>query len=125
MISDCFRQKFRKGGDGWVFEYWPHCYYNKYLCMMLDTIFQHLGTVQCALFVWLGVHALYLIMETTPYFLFTKNPTFVQNKLEDLFIKYRQYFRIPGCYFLRFLKMFPLFRSCYFCYFCMRSLKIL
>jgi len=39
---------------------------------MLDMMFQHPGTVQCALFVWLGFHALYLIKEITPYFLFTK-----------------------------------------------------
>ena len=93
--------------------------------MMLDTIFQHLGTVQCTLFVWLGLLALYLIKETTPYFLFTNYRIFLQNQVEDLFLKYRQYFRIPWWCFWRFLKMFLLFRSCYFCYFCVRSMKIL
>jgi len=36
--------------------------------MMLDTMFQHPGTVQCALFEWLGFRELYLFKETTPYF---------------------------------------------------------
>ena len=62
---------------------------------MLDMMFQHPGTVQCALFLWLGVHALYLFKKTSPYFLFTKYRIFVQNELDDLFLKYRQYFRIP------------------------------
>ena len=63
--------------------------------MMLDTMFQLLGTVQCALFMWLGLRNLYLIKETTLYFLFTKQHVFAQNQLEDLFLKYKQYFRIP------------------------------
>jgi len=37
---------------------------------MLDTMFQH-------------------VKETTPYFLFTKQRVFVQNQLEDLFLKYK------------------------------------
>jgi len=90
-------------------------------------MFQHLGTVQCALFMCLGLRKLYLIKETRSYFLFTKQHIFVQNQLGDLFLKYRQYFRIPWWYFWRFLKMFLLFRSCIylflFCY--VRSLKIL
>jgi len=36
---------------------------------MLDTMFQHLGTVQCAMFMCQVIHALYLIKESTPYFL--------------------------------------------------------
>jgi len=60
--------------------------------MMLDTMFQHLGTDQCAMFMWFGLRNLYLIKETTPYFLFTKYRIFVQNQLGDLFLKYRQYF---------------------------------
>jgi len=29
--------------------------------MMLDTMFQHVGTIQCALFLWIDVRTLYLI----------------------------------------------------------------
>jgi len=50
---------------------------------MLDMMFQHPGTVQCALFLWLGFHALYPFKETSPYFLFTKYHIFVQNQLDD------------------------------------------
>jgi len=78
-------------------------------------MFQHFGTVQCALFMWLGLRNLYLIKETTPYFFFTKYCIFVQNQLGDLFLKYRQYFRIPW-WCLRFLKMFLLFMSYHICY---------
>ncbi len=39
---------------------------------MLDTMFQHLGTVQCALFMWFDLHTLYLIKESMPYFLLAK-----------------------------------------------------
>jgi len=63
--------------------------------MMLDTMLQHLGTVQCAMFMWLGLRNFYLIKEITPYFLFTEQRVFIQNQLEDLFLKYKQYFRIP------------------------------
>jgi len=73
--------------------------------MMLDTIFQHLGTVQCALLMWLGWRNLYLIKETIPYFLFNKYRIFVQNQLSDLFLKYIQYFRIPWWCVWRFLKI--------------------
>jgi len=86
--------------------------------MMLDTMFQHLGTVQCALFMWLGLRNLYLIKETMPCFLLTKNRIFVQNQLGDLFLKYRQYFRIPWLCVWRFLKMFLLFRSYHICFWC-------
>ena len=41
---------------------------------------------QCTLFVRVGFHALYLIKETTHYFLFTKYRIFVQNQLDDLFL---------------------------------------
>jgi len=58
-------------------------------------------------------------LKTMPYFLFTKEHVFVQNQLEDLFLKYKQYFRIPWWCFWRFLKIFLLFRSCYICYFVM------
>jgi len=50
----------------------------RYLCIafiiakMLDMMFQHLGTVQCTLFMCLGLRALYLIKEFTPYFLLAK-----------------------------------------------------
>lgn len=93
---------------------------------MLDTMFQHLGTVQCSLFMWLGLRNLYLIKETTPYFLFTKQHVFVHDQLEDLFLKYKQYFRIPWWCVWRFLKMFLLFRSYHICeiYFQKRFWKI-
>jgi len=59
----CFSQKFAKGGDCWVFvlaalilkqitlsvllePMFQHVF--RHLCNMLDTIFQHPGTVQCA-----------------------------------------------------------------------------
>ena len=100
----------------WVFEYWLHCCQNKYSCMMLDTMFQHLGIVQCALFMWLGLRNLYLIKEIIPCFLFTKNRIFVLNQLGDLFLKYRQYFRIPWWCVWRFLKMFILFLSYHICF---------
>ena len=92
-----------------------------------DFEFQHPGTVQCALFVWLGFHALYLIKETTPYFLFTKYRIFVQNQLADLFLKYRQYFRDLWWCVWRFLKMFLLFRSYHICFWFVTwdSMKIL
>jgi len=64
---------------------------------------------------WLDLHNLYHIKETTPYFLFTKYRIFVQNQLGDLFLKYRQYFRIPWWCVWRFLKMFLLFRSYHIC----------
>jgi len=94
--------------------------------MILYRMFQHLGTVQCALFMWLGLRNLYLIKETMPYFLFTKQHVFVQNQLEDLFLKYKQYFRIPWWCVWRFLKMFLLFRSHHICeiYFQKRFWKI-
>ena len=43
-----------------------------YSCMMLDIMFQHLGTVQCAMLMCLGLRVLYLIKESTPYFLLAK-----------------------------------------------------
>ena len=85
--------------------------------MMLDTMFQHLGMVQCALFMWLGLRNLYHIKETMPYFLFTKQHVFVQNQLEDLSLKYKQYFRIPWWCVWRFLKMFLFFRSYHICFY--------
>jgi len=95
--------------------------------MMLDTMFQHLGTIQCALFMWLGLHNLCLIKETMPCFLLTKNQIFVQNQLGDLFLKYRQYFRIHWWCVWRFLKMFLLFRSYHICFWFVTwdSMKIL
>jgi len=95
--------------------------------MMLDTMFQHLGTIQCALFMWLGLRNLYLIKETTPYFLFTKYRIFIQNQLDDLFLKYRQYFRISLWCVWRFLNMFLLFRSYHICFWFVTwdSMKIL
>jgi hypothetical protein len=59
----CFSQKFAKGGDSWVFvlaalllkqislfcklePIFQHVV--RQLCKMLDTMFQHPGTVQCA-----------------------------------------------------------------------------
>jgi hypothetical protein len=78
--------------------------------MMLDAMFQHTGTVQCALFVWLGFRELYLFKETTPSLLFTKQHIFVQNQLEDFFIKYKQYFRNLWWFVWWFLKMFLLFK---------------
>jgi len=39
---------------------------------MMDMMFQHPGTVQSALFMWLGFRKLYLFKEITPYLLFTK-----------------------------------------------------
>jgi len=46
--------------------------------MMLDMMFQHPGTVQCALFEWLGFRELYLFKETTPYFFLVKTRAFCQ-----------------------------------------------
>jgi len=40
--------------------------------MMLDMMFHHLGIVQCALFLCLGIRAFYLIKEFTPYLSFPK-----------------------------------------------------
>ena len=93
---------------------------------MLDTMFQHLGTVQCARFMWLGLRNLYLSKETSPYFLFTKQGVIAQNKLEDLFLKYKQYFRFPWWCIWKFLKMFLLFSSYHICkiYFQNRFQKI-
>jgi len=39
---------------------------------MLDLMFQHSDTVQCALFVWLTFRKIYLFKESTPYFLLAK-----------------------------------------------------
>jgi len=50
---------------------------------MLDMMFQHPDTVQCALFVWLGFHELYLFKETTPYLCFM---LFNESENEFLFI---------------------------------------
>ena len=61
-------------------------------CTKLDMMLQNLGTAQFALFMCLAVHALYLIKESTPYFLLAKQRVFVQDLLEDLFLKYKQYF---------------------------------
>jgi len=43
---------------------------------MFNTIFQHPGTVQCALFMCEVIRALYLIKESTPYFLLAKQHAF-------------------------------------------------
>jgi len=40
--------------------------------MILDTMFQHPSTVQCALFEWLDFRELYIFKEITPYFLLAK-----------------------------------------------------
>jgi len=84
-------------------------------------------SVPCLLFMRLGLRNLYLIKETTPYFLFTKYRIFVLNQLGDLFLKYRQYFRIPWSCVWRFLKMFLLFRSYHICFWFVTwdSMKIL
>jgi len=55
--------------------------------MMLDTMFQHFGTVQCALFEWLGFCELYLFKETTPYFLLVKTRAFCPESAVLLFPK--------------------------------------
>jgi len=55
--------------------------------MMLDTVFQHLGTVQCALFEWLGFRELYLFKKTTPYFLLAKTRAFCPESAVLLFLK--------------------------------------
>jgi len=39
---------------------------------MLDTMFQHLGMVQCDLYVALIYTRVYLFKESTPYFLLVK-----------------------------------------------------
>jgi len=65
LASVCFSQKFAKGGDCWIIVCWLHFCYNKYSCTMLDMMFQHRGTVQYALFVWLVFRKLYLFKETT------------------------------------------------------------
>jgi len=53
--------------------------------MMLDTIFQHLGTVQYSMFEWLGFRELYLFKETTPYFLLAKTRVFCPKSAVLLF----------------------------------------
>jgi len=55
--------------------------------MMLDTMFQQLGTVQCALFEWLGFRELYLFKETMPYFLLAKTHAFCPESAVLLFPK--------------------------------------
>jgi len=55
--------------------------------MMLDTMFQHPSTVQCALFVCKVLRALYLFKESTPIFLLARRVLCVQNQLGDLFLK--------------------------------------
>jgi len=55
--------------------------------MMLDRMFQHPGTVQCALFEWLGFRDLYLFKETTPYFLLAKTRAFCPESAVLLFPK--------------------------------------
>jgi len=55
--------------------------------MMLDTMFQHPGTVQYALFEWLGFRELYLFKETTPYILLAKTHAFCPESALLLFPK--------------------------------------
>jgi len=55
--------------------------------MMLDMMFQHPGTVQCALFEWLVFRKLYLFKETTPYFLLAKTHAFCPKSVVLLFPK--------------------------------------
>jgi len=54
---------------------------------MLDTMFQHLGTVQSALFEWHGFRELYLFREITPYFLLAKTHVFCPDSAVLLFPK--------------------------------------
>jgi len=56
--------------------------------MMLDTMFQHPGTVQYALFEWFGFRELYLCKETTSYFLLTKTLVFCPESAVLLFPKF-------------------------------------
>ena len=72
----CFSQKFAKGGDCWVFvlaalllkqislfcklePMFQHVV--RRLCKMLDTMFQHPGTVQCAWVSALSVRAYFIV----------------------------------------------------------------
>jgi len=55
--------------------------------MMLDTMFQHPGMVQCALFEWFGFRELYLFKETTSYFLLAKTRAFCPESAVLLFPK--------------------------------------
>jgi len=43
----CFRQKFAKGGDCWVFVLAALLLKQIFLFVLLEPMFQHLGTVQC------------------------------------------------------------------------------
>jgi len=54
---------------------------------MLDTMFQHLGTIQCALFMCHDLCALYLIKESTPIYLLADACFVFHNQLCDYFLK--------------------------------------
>jgi len=55
--------------------------------MMLDTMFQHPDTVQCALFMCQDLRALYLFKKSTPIYLLARRVLFVQNQVCHLFLK--------------------------------------
>jgi len=63
--------------------YVPTCF--KYLCKMLDTMFQHHGTIQCALFhACLNAH-LILFKETIfPYLIDQATRISLQNQLSNI-----------------------------------------
>ena len=126
----CFTQKFAKRGDCWVFllaglllkqislsvllePMFKHVF--THLCKMLDTIFQHPGTIQCA---W--VHAyLYarLIFKRKQYFLIllTKQRAYLYRISCGIFLKLWLYFRKYLKLFWTLLKMFILFRTFHIC----------
>ena len=54
---------------------------------MLDTMFQHPDTVQCALFMCQEFRALYLFKESTPFYLLAKTRTFCTESVVLLFPK--------------------------------------
>jgi len=84
--------------------------------MMLDTMLQHPGTVQCALFEWLGFRELYLFKKITPYFLLAKMRAFCPESTILLFPKVVSTILETLDVFGLFLKMFLLFRSYHICY---------
>ena len=97
----CFSQKFAKGGDSWVFvlaalllkqisllcklePMFQHVF--RHLCKMLDTMFQHPGTVQCA-WVHAYLYARPLLFKETifPYLINQATRISLQNQVWNIF----------------------------------------
>jgi len=96
----CFSQKFVKWGDCWVFVFtalllkqisltvllepmFQHVF--RHLCKMLDTLFQHPGTVQCA-WVHAYLYARSLLFKETifPYLIDQATRISLQNQLWNI-----------------------------------------